>query len=88
MKPIKVDVTRNCITAGLRSFATKCPVALAVMAATKSDICLIFYNCITTRHGAFKTPIKVQKFIHNFDQGRPVKPFTFTLTSRNLCKGA
>jgi hypothetical protein len=94
MKPIIVKVTSVDILYGNAKEARLCPIALALKRVVKKpvsvgDIVITIGSyqiigsrlCGTTK---YKAPTAVTRFVHAFDDGKPVKPFTFRLTKRNL----
>lgn len=81
MKRIKVSVTKNDIRRGVAQRTDRCPVALAVTRALRSQAFVetdeirvhIPVPCRMT------TPRKAAQFIQSFDGGQKVNPFTFYL---------
>lgn len=85
----KIRVTEEHIANGIRSNTESCPVALAILDATgwnKGDVDVggetidrvegMFPNWNFTH---YHCPKKVQKFVDRFDEGKPVRPFSFVL---------
>lgn len=84
--PSKVTVTQEHIANGSKSDCGHCPVALALLEATGADRVFVGYGAINTHNGdkvtCFMWPRSVTRFVDKFDEGRPVKPFTFKLRPR------
>ena len=76
-KRIRVVVTEKHIHDGKRGHCRLCPVALALK--KKYDVAAetVYYGGYYGNTALL--PIAAQKFIHNFDNGKPVKPFSFTI---------
>lgn len=80
MRTIRVNVTQRDIDRGEACDSGTCPVARAVLrvkgvsfvAVAGEDISINTRRCLLL-------PKKVSKFIERFDDGQPVKPFTFVL---------
>lgn len=79
-----INVTQEHISKGKR-YAWECPIALAL----KDAICrwcgpnvgtnyIGFYDKSEIRH-IVETPVAAQEFIRKFDNGKPVKPFSFEI---------
>jgi hypothetical protein len=84
MKKIKIEVTRQDIDKGEKGSCDNCAVARAVnrhidgLGGVESDGTIWYYN-----EGIHEIPTskKVARFIDRFDEGKDVKPFTFTLNA-------
>ncbi len=84
---LTVEITPLRIKRGKRQESDRCPVAIGLRAAGREAgipgwrkvSAGIWYGL---RIGTFRAtpPNRVADFIEGFDQGRPVKPFTFTAT--------
>ena len=86
-----VEVTQEDIDHGVIGDADMCPIALAVKRVAPGNVhevivfdqVFITYrnNCGTEGTEQFKasTPVDAFRFVVDFDEARPVSPFTFTL---------
>lgn len=80
---MKIQVTRNDIRKGIPDHPAFCPIARAIKrrthkpVAVTGDYIAIFYRKQVAT--GYNTSIKVEAFIHDFDIGEKVKPFTFEL---------
>jgi hypothetical protein len=77
-----ITVTAEDLTQGVRGSHTACPIALAVTRATGADTVSVGRQFIRfwrdgKRYGMYTTPT-LWSFIMDFDEGRPVKPFSFS----------
>lgn len=76
----KIFVTREDIKKGHRASMGWCPVALAVKRVFKDQhVDALPVAGITVGSKTYATLEKVAKFICDFDEGKPVKPFSFWL---------
>lgn len=89
----KINVTAADIKNGIKQSSSNCPVALAIKRALKRkplDMKLkyislrsyhgsVYYNLYCT----FDFPDKVTKQIRLFDNGKKIKPFSFTIDIKN-----
>jgi hypothetical protein len=76
-----IDVTATDISQGRRGSAYDCPVALAMSRALGLPVLVTgFYFVVlgTSRFVRFDIP-RVSLFTFDFDDGRPVQPFSFTV---------
>ena len=83
MKKIKVEVTAADIRKARRlkgNRSTTCPVALAVQRVTKDPKAWAGVTFMYTNGKYIPTPKKNSEFILRFDAGKPVKPFSFTIS--------
>lgn len=77
----KIEVKKTHIAKGQASNPYACPVALAMRAKFKR----VFYvfedgiGCGEDITDEVRSPVVVQEFIKRFDEGKPCKPFSFTL---------
>jgi nitrate/TMAO reductase-like tetraheme cytochrome c subunit len=84
---MKIEVTQKDIDKGLRSSCYECPIAHAFKRKVKNKIRYGFAvnaDSIDLVTKDFKwyihaLPKKAQTFIKRFDDGKPVKPFTFEI---------
>jgi len=81
---MKIRVTKKHIQDGVQNSKCACPVALAMKEyfgfdafedADVGQVYLSISNFVLTE----RVPSSVRKFIKQFDEGKPVKPFTFEL---------
>ena len=73
----KISVTKSDIVKGVPHLTTGCPVYLALK-RYKFPVKNVWCFClINTRFIKIKLPVRVTKFIKDFDRGKPVKPFNF-----------
>lgn len=75
----KIKVTEKHITTGLRRTGDCCPIAKAFNDAGYKNVVITQHSCIVKGY-KIELPIDVKLFIMNFDRGRTVKPFSFTIT--------
>ena len=77
-KTIRVEVTEEDIAKGEKKDHCYCPLALAFKRAGLKDPIVENY---TAEHagGLIELPLEACDFVHDFDLGRPVEPFTFTV---------
>jgi hypothetical protein len=81
-QPIRVSVTAADITAGTRGRARSCPVCLAMNRATgKKGVAGRLLLWPDDRAGHVATPPAVAAWMEDFDEGRPVRPFTFEIAT-------
>lgn len=73
-----INVTQTHIDTGKKFICNNCPIALALQDVGLTGIA-VSDSFIYHSEGWFRTPREVKKFIIDFDSGRVVKPFTFTL---------
>lgn len=75
-----IKVTEKHIYLGQRESADSCPVALAVTEAIKTEVSI---DTDSISLDSWKTsttlPRSAKRFIRNFDNSKPVKPFNFIL---------
>lgn len=79
-----IDVKQLDIDTGLKGDCALCPIARALDRATGESWRV--HSSWATRSGdSFKThlPLEAVRFIDLFDEGRPVKPFSFDLEITN-----
>jgi hypothetical protein len=89
MKKIYVNVTQKDITHGRKGDRQSCPIARAVRRhfdPTKIEVSISSLTIIVwSVDGSYdiiwdvKTPDVAEEFIHNFDSGKLVSPFKFTV---------
>src|SRR5690348_452339 len=85
MQTFQIEVTQEDIDKGLKGNCSACPIALAVNRtipganSTVSDMFNHVYCPGVSRKNA-DTPDDAAWFISDFDDGKPVEPFSFTLT--------
>lgn len=93
MAKIKINVTQDDIEQGKRNCGNHCAIARAVKREIEElvpydvtpEIGGLFGDFYVSHVGSFDVKLtrKAAKFIRDFDNGRPVKPFSFTLTILN-----
>lgn len=76
---MRVQVTQDDIAHGTRKNACKCPVARALMRQTANSFWSVSPSRMSCDNRHYTSPKSVVQFIHDFDRGRPVKPFEFEL---------
>ena len=80
----KVRVTQADIDASLGG-CSDCPVALAINRATGWDDAWVTKASLMRDHtGEFVQPLpeRARAFVRAYDEGRPIRPFTFFIESR------
>jgi hypothetical protein len=83
MSTAAVSVTAEHIATGERESGSHCAVALALVDAF--DASYVWVGGVSVQMEArerlieFELPGEVEDFIHEFDDGVPVRPFTFTV---------
>lgn len=80
MKTIKIRVTKADIEAGKCCSSISCPIALAIQRCCKPKFLSVGYDVCINSDWDIPLPAAANQFIRDFDGGRPVKPFTFSLT--------
>lgn len=80
---VRVEVTARDIRLGVRGDTCRCPIARALKRATrcKEAVSGLWWCTVETAEHEFRadTPRVALRFMGAFDDGQPVKPFTFTL---------
>lgn len=83
---MKIKVEQKHINAGQRFKCHLCPVALAIQHTTDTSQDEVSVGMTTIQwsdksKGNYETPTpaSARRFISQFDQGKPVKPFSFEL---------
>ena len=80
---MRIEVTQADIRRGRRFSECGCPVARATRRATKwRKPVFVGDGEIAVGDQAWGMPRAVSRFVSAFDEGEPVKPFTFTLRDR------
>ena len=79
MKTIRVDVTTADIRLGVPGSEDECAVQIAVERATNERTVSVAAGLICVGRHAIPMPRKVKKFVGDFDEHKPVAPFSFTL---------
>lgn len=81
MKTYKIDVTAEDIEHGHRNNCFLCPVALAFERITRHTIKVNSRHVSNKATGFLinKLPHSAKQFINDFDDGLPVRPFTFEI---------
>jgi len=84
---IEVNVRKSHIDNGIESESDGCPVALALKAMRFTPFVETSFITASRRGKNFRVsqlPIRVAKFIENFDSGLLVKPFKFKLKMEEI----
>lgn len=78
---VKITVTKKDIQMGLPSDSCLCPIARAVRRVLGRGVRVWRYGVYRrlSEDDFAEFPERVTQFIDRFDDGKPVKPFTFTL---------
>ena len=81
MRKIKVRVTAQHIAFGKKANYDSCPVALALAEAVGATPTTtgVATTIDLPGHRDLPLPERVSQWVSDFDAGKPVKPFTFTL---------
>lgn len=75
---MRIEVTESDIVHGARWDCDNCPIALAIERATHQANCWsVLWNRATSPLGTVWLPDEAKDFIDNFDNERPVAPFSF-----------
>lgn len=84
---VQITVTADDIARGHREGCQNCPVAFALWRVALDAVDMVvmrddvkFYRCGGGRNPIRKFPREVTRFIDDFDAGRPVAPFSFSLS--------
>ncbi len=81
--PMKIEVTQEDIDSGVRADCRRCPIALSVKRATGCKyVGVTNFNLFADygwREIHIPLPSDALDFVHNFDEGRPVKPAQFEM---------
>ena len=83
-KEFTVNVTQKDIDEGVAEDCYACPIALAAMRATGCKgagvspyYLRLFYD---NEEASYRLPRAAERFVLDFDEGKPVEPFSFTVT--------
>lgn len=76
---MNIEVTQVDIDLGVANSPCKCPLARAVRRHPKMRKSEIYLSGIRRGKKLIKLPFQAQKFIMDFDNWKPVKPFKFEL---------
>lgn len=74
---IRIDVTDEDIRLGKRFSETSCPIARAARRAGIKDPLVVMGIYSDGKH--YCLPLAAQDFVHDFDHGNPVDPFSFEI---------
>ena len=84
--PITVHVTQEMIDAGIPKTCISCPIQLAMRQIMDRDffcevnkVAVSVFNNACELQAEIHLPVTARNFIHRFDNGEPVEPFSFTL---------
>ena len=82
---LEINLKQCHIDKGQRAECTRCPGALALLEQVQDiesidvdDVRVVFFTPMGKRVRV-ETPVELQKFIIDFDDGKPVQPFTFKI---------
>ena len=73
---MRVEVTRQCIERGKRSYAYGCPIALALRSVGEASVSM---HSVLVEEQQFMPSDRVATWISRFDAGQPAEPFTLVL---------
>ena len=79
MKVITISVTALDITRGNKGGSTNCPIARATRRCGRTKHVSVGATGITVGEGRYNLPKTAQRFVQDFDNELPVKPFSFKL---------
>ena len=79
MSRIHIKVTQEDIDLGLAYEASSCPVALALQRELDMPGASLCSSNITVGEHNYNPPDEVRDFVVAFDNGKEVKPFSFTM---------
>lgn len=74
-----IEVTQADIDKGEASNCSECPVALAARRAFLSRNVSVNQVILCTNQDIYSLPKSARQFILDFDDGKPVKPFSFQI---------
>lgn len=77
---VKIDVTEIDIKTGLPRSSCNCPIAQACERTFAHSVSVTRNYVRVAGEKKFDLPWEATKFIHAFDYGKPVQPFSFELT--------
>ncbi len=85
MARLTYEVTQADIDTGISQDCDDCPHALAISRHVSPDVTVVVYGdqvtfCVFFEEHAVATTRKQKAFIADFDDGKPVKPGTFSMT--------
>lgn len=78
MREIQIDVTAQDIAEGMPRQPTRCALALAGARAFRGPVSVVGWGIYAGDLAAL-LPREAQHFVSDYDKGRPVQPFSFTL---------
>jgi hypothetical protein len=76
---IKIEVTQEDIDNGFRASSLGCPIARAVNRVFKTNNAAVLDLVLSVNNRGWHMPEVATEFVHNFDAGKPVKPFVLEL---------
>ena len=79
-KPKTIKVTREDISKGMPLESDACPISLAIKRTMKVKRVDVSAYEITVGSTKMSIPRSAKRFMLDFDDGRPVKPFSFQLS--------
>jgi hypothetical protein len=79
LRAIKINVTREHIRKGIRGSPCDCPIALAIKEALITQAVSIGSWQWMINHVRFLAEDKDVRFMQRFDEGKPVRPYSFFL---------
>lgn len=79
MRAIKINVTKEHIRRGVRRSMCDCPIALALKEALLTKDVSVTSSQMIVNHLMFMTDLADARFIKGFDEGKTVRPYSFSL---------
>lgn len=76
---MRIKITQDHIDKGLKRDCHSCPIAWAITEVRHQSYVQVGTNDVRIDAQVYQLPAKVSRFISNFDDGQPVKPFAFNL---------
>lgn len=77
---MRINVTQEHIDRGVRGDCAACPIALATTEVIHERVGVVGLHIIDNDGIPIKeTTVKMRQFMDNFDDGKPVQPFSFNL---------
>lgn len=79
---LRVRVLKSDIRKGVEGSCSRCPIAIAVrrLAPRGKSVVVTWDEAILGHTTTYDLPRVASRFIDRFDEGKPVKPFSFTAT--------
>lgn len=83
MRPIKISITKAHIRDGVPGNECDCPIALALKDALLTNDVAVNPDGMRVNNRTFSADKKDRRFIERFDNGKPVKPYSFEINRTN-----